>query len=478
MAPGTSPLTLVSARQGLVQGILQASAMMADAAKGRNTYQQGQKLKQVERALGFLDFIGAGKAGAGLVASASLHAAVAAVIERHGLFPNPKEPTVRIEPGSNQLDFGGFTVTFVRTLRVPDDGKTYKLPAGVGQFPVRRVEDFKDRVPATWREHGGAFVPMYQREALWLSFKGSDGIPRAVKIAAGKVNAVSGQPWRDELRKSGDPDYVVAPEPQLWLDGWNAGNDGAGHRTVRQFVAIPLGMGYTVEKQVTGREDVGGVQILVRAPTPEGVVQMKQVDILSLMARLAEVPPAADITLLSGLRAFGGGGLFRGDDGLTRGGGGGDLFALSAFLDAAPVELGLAAGGRIEQQIFDDPHGWETWNQAGAARVFVHLVDSMSYRAITGQEPPPTPIDRHTYAAHGVPWFAYYDEAAESVGPARPLAKVHGVAAIDAEHGFTTDAAAPVATEASPLVVLGPGGKGVVVVPPADDPHAVKDGEW
>src|SRR5215470_3778380 len=51
-------------------------------------------------------------------------------------------------------------------------------------------------------------------------------------------------------------DYVVVPD-QPWLDGINAG-DGY----VRQFVAMPLGLGYTVEGQVTGAEEFGGIQLL------------------------------------------------------------------------------------------------------------------------------------------------------------------------------------------------------------------------
>jgi hypothetical protein len=49
-------------------------------------------------------------------------------------------------------------------------------------------------------------------------------------------------------------DYVVAPK-QLRLDG-TASADG----TVRQFVAMPLGQGYTLEAQITGEEVVSGLQ--------------------------------------------------------------------------------------------------------------------------------------------------------------------------------------------------------------------------
>ena len=64
--------------------------------------------------------------------------------------------------------------------------------------------------------------------------------PNALKVAVGKVNAVSGQPWSERLKpedRDGNQDYLVVPE-QPWLDGINSG-DG----TIRQFVAMPLGDG-------------------------------------------------------------------------------------------------------------------------------------------------------------------------------------------------------------------------------------------
>ena len=70
----------------------------------------------------------------------------------------------------------------------------------------------------------------------------------------GKVCAVSGLPWIEHL--TGDPQNYVALPDQPWLDGINAG-DGF----IRQFVAVPLGSGATVEGQVTGQETHGGVQL-------------------------------------------------------------------------------------------------------------------------------------------------------------------------------------------------------------------------
>jgi hypothetical protein len=78
-----------------------------------------------------------------------------------------------------------FTVTFQRTLRIPDDGGNYPLPPGLEAFPILRVGDFADQMPDAWRERGGYVSPMYQREALWLSFEAAHWKPNAVKAGTG-----------------------------------------------------------------------------------------------------------------------------------------------------------------------------------------------------------------------------------------------------------------------------------------------------
>ena len=37
-----------------------------------------------------------------------------------------------------------FAVAFQRTLRIPEDGRVYPLPPGLGRLPVAPVEDFGD----------------------------------------------------------------------------------------------------------------------------------------------------------------------------------------------------------------------------------------------------------------------------------------------------------------------------------------------
>src|SRR5512134_3415450 len=140
-----------------------------------------------------------------------------------------------------------------RTLRIPDDGRTYPLPPGLGRFPLRHVDDFAERVPRKWLAHGGALLPMYQSEAMWLNFDAE--YPFAVKVATGKINAATGDPWSDGLHRR-PQDYLSVPT-QPWLDGYCVDKG-----LIRQFVAMPLGSGYSAEEQLTGEAEHGGVQIV------------------------------------------------------------------------------------------------------------------------------------------------------------------------------------------------------------------------
>ncbi|MGW9376400.1 hypothetical protein ACWGVR_41075, partial [Streptomyces xanthophaeus] len=158
--------------------------------------------------------------------------------------------SVRVE--GNALLLGEVQVRFIRTLRLPESG-THALPPGLGEFPLRRVEDHADTVPPEWLAKGGVMLPVHLREAMWLSFAGTRE-PAALQVGVGKVCAVSGARWTGRLDR-GPQNYLVLPR-QPWLDGINSGSG-----TVRQFVAVPLGLGATVEGQVTGEETTGGVQL-------------------------------------------------------------------------------------------------------------------------------------------------------------------------------------------------------------------------
>jgi hypothetical protein len=288
----------------------------------------------------------------------------------------------------DEIRFGeAVTIGFRRTLRIPDDGREYPLPPGLGTFPVFRVEDYTDRVPEAWHEHGGVFIPMYQREAMWVSFSGRWWKPNAVKIGIGKINAVTGQAWDNGL--SAEPqDYVVVPD-QPWLDGINAG-DGF----IKQFVAMPLGMGYTVEGQLTGKEEFGGIQVMVFEPKP---------------ARFPDSPPERKYS----------------ED------------TCYFCPPCSSCEMGLGAGGRMRQRIYPDDYGLDTWDLGNSGRVYVHIVNSMMFREITGLEPPKTPISARQYTRFGLPWFDLYDEDKRNLSASKKLKGVKSVKEMDEAKGFS-----------------------------------------
>jgi hypothetical protein len=83
-----------------------------------------------------------------------------------------------------------------------------------------------------------------------------------------------------------------------------------------------------------------------------------------------------------------------------------------------PQEMGLGAGGVMTQKVYADPYGLAVWDQRNYGQVWVHIVNSWSFQELTGEPPPPTPIDAQVYTQHGLPWFALYDEKKmEITGP-------------------------------------------------------------
>ncbi|MFI0806196.1 hypothetical protein [Streptomyces echinatus] len=312
---------------------------------------------------------------------------------------------VRIDGNSLRLP-GGVVVRFVRTLRLPETG-THPLPPGLGEFPVRRVADYADRVPDEWRERGGVMLPVYLREAMWLSFAGTTE-PAALQVGVGKVCAVSGKPWRNRLSRR-PQNYVVLPR-QPWLDGINSGKG-----TVRQFVAVPLGLGATVEGQVTGEEVWGGVQ-LQSFPLKE--------EVLAEWRRRERERQAA---------AFGGYGAAA----PAPGGPPGSPPPAPAMAFGAPpppaaaprraAAMGLGVGGSMRQEVYRDDRSLKDWAGEPAGRVFVHLVTPPEWRRITGEAPPPSPVDRAAYTRAGLPWYDYYDDDAGDLAPTDTLGSVKPV---------------------------------------------------
>ncbi|KOV96929.1 membrane protein [Streptomyces sp. NRRL B-1140] len=341
------------------------------------------------------------------------------------------DTTVRIDGNTLRLP-GGVAVRFIRTLRLPETG-THPLPPGLGEFPVRRVADYADRVPEEWRARGGVMLPVYLREAMWLSFAGTSE-PAALQVSVGKVCAVSGRPWSDRPAR-GPQNYVVLPR-QPWLDGINSGTG-----TVRQFVAVPLGLGATVEGQVTGEEVWGGVQLQSFALNDRELARWRAAERERAERTRFTAPPSGHgAAMPGGLPAAASGGYGAANPMAAPPAPG--AFPAPSAPGSAPAPaaagappcppraaaaMGLGVGGSMRQEVYEDDRPLTDWSDKPAGRVFVHLVTPPEWRRITGEAAPPSPVDRAAYTRAGLPWFDYFDQDAEDLAPTDTLQSVKPV---------------------------------------------------
>ena len=295
----------------------------------------------------------------------------------------------------NRLELDGLSIVFHRTVRVASKGANL-LPASLGQFAVEKVADYREKCPEDYRPED-YFVAMWPGEALWMSFIA--GEPKAIIVAAGRINAVTGEEMGKPDLKS-PQNYVVAP-PQPWLDGWKAPDN-----RIYQFAAASLGSGQTMEEQLTGKAEFGGLQIAVYGsdkklqpvwppseqvwagkPSKEsrfsyssGTVSAAYTVNAAYSVNRAAVPDSAAVP----------------------------HFNVSSKSVKA-TEMGLGRGGEIFQRIYPDPYGLEVWTKL-LVKASIHIISALDYKAITGKEPHPKPEGLDEYQKDGKPWFGLHDE--------------------------------------------------------------------
>lgn len=131
------------------------------------------------------------------------------------------------------------------------------------------------------------------------------------------------------------------------------------------------------------------------------------------------------------------------------------LGPMMAYESPAP-DMGLAPGGRMRQEIYEDDHSLSDWDQRHSSRCFVHLANSMVWRSITGREPPTVPPTAEEYTRAGLPWFDYYADGKAALDGTSPIKGLKSVATIGATKG---DAPLPENASVDPerVVPLGSG---------------------
>ncbi len=98
-------------------------------------------------------------------------------------------------------------------------------------------------------------------------------------------------------------------------------------------------------------------------------------------------------------------------------------------------DMGLAPGGRMQQEIYEDTFDFEDWDRRTSSRCFVHLANSLMWREITGEAPPTVPPTANQYTSAGLPWYDYYDADAGALEGSEILDDLRSVIQMGYEKG-------------------------------------------
>lgn len=280
------------------------------------------------------------------------------------------------------------SITLHRTLRVPDDDTTYGLPPGLGSFQLTAARSLEHR-PNYWSAED-VLLPMWQAEAAWFDFHSPTRYPFLVRMSVGGINAVTGQDFTDEIDFA-DEDYFEIPE-QPWLDGCRVDDT-----TVRQFVAMPIGQGYTAAEQLTGTDDA---TLRIHVTPLRSEIWIERM-----------------VTRRSVARGY--------DDGGP---------VLDFMAAPAASAMGMGAGGSITQSIATPVEPHENWEAGARSEATLRIVNSADWTSITGRPPHHAPPTIAEYQDRGYPWFEWYDDSLARQGSSS-LSDVKSIKTIGDEKG-------------------------------------------
>ncbi len=99
------------------------------------------------------------------------------------------------------------------------------------------------------------------------------------------------------------------------------------------------------------------------------------------------------------------------------------------------IDMGLAPGGRMRQEIYDDPYELQDWDTRHGSRCFIHLANAFVWRAITKERPPTVPPTAKEYSDAALPWFEYYAADVKALEGSETLAGLKSVAKMGDEKG-------------------------------------------
>jgi hypothetical protein len=105
-------------------------------------------------------------------------------------------------------------------------------------------------------------------------------------------------------------------------------------------------------------------------------------------------------------------------------------FGLIMSMKCESMEMGLGMGGSMRQEIYDDEYGVDAWDLDNSQRCFIMLTNAEQWMAITGEEPPLSPISAEDYSKAGLPWFDYYGGDRKTIEGAKALGNIKSIKTI------------------------------------------------
>ncbi|KAK7731038.1 hypothetical protein SLS53_008840 [Cytospora paraplurivora] len=215
---------------------------------------------------------------------------------------------------------------------------------------------------------------------------------------------------------------------------------------------MPVSQGYTVEAQLKGKDMFSGMQIEITPTRRRAITSSYQIFITTLSGKTVTVPCGAIIALNfveaeegpapdSQWYIFAGRQL--GNDGMTLEQYGvhpSTWHLLVRLRGGNPnYQLGIAPGGLINQQVQADYYNPKDWLRGLTFSFPVHILNSEAFRAITGMNPPPSPIGAKTYRQAGLPLFKFYKEEKSRIFGFESFDALESVNRLEKERGLVDD---------------------------------------
>src|SRR5271154_3035491 len=106
----------------------------------------------------------------------------------------------------------------------------------------------------------------------------------------------------------------------------------------------------------------------------------------------------------------------------------GNILDLTVTSESHLTQLGVGAGGSIMQHIERDENDPRIWDVANSKILNVQIIDSTTFRLVTGLNPPETPITAQTYKQMGLPFYRLWRDEGKEDGVAGAWGGLMGVA--------------------------------------------------